>query len=145
MPDLVRVINDAYRRIDWWLFGHARTTDDELLLSLADPATTLIVVEVDGKLAGHVALHLRPGRAEFGLMARAPEFAGTGLPSLIVEEVERRARDAGYEEMHLGCIRENGLQEYYESLGYEAVSEERSRLWRALQDFTLVHMRKGLA
>lgn len=141
---LVALINEAYRPVDWWLFGHVRTSEDELRRSLSDPETTHVVAEVDGELAGHFALHLRQDGAEFGLVARAEQFAGQGLPALLVQEAERRARDAGYEEMELGCIRENGLQAYYESLGYRGVREERSRQWGAQQDFTLVHMRRKL-
>ncbi|MBF6599539.1 MAG: GNAT family N-acetyltransferase [Dehalococcoidia bacterium] len=144
VPALVTLINAAYKPVDWWLFEQLRTDGEELLDALADPDGTLIVAEMDGALAGHLALWLRPDEAHFGLLATGPAFQGRGIAPLLIAEAERRARDAGYHALGLGCIRENGLPAYYESLGYRVTQESPSRLWDARQEFTYVEMAKDL-
>ena len=144
VPALVALINDAYRPVDWWLFKQLRTDASDLRERLADPQAQPIVAEHDGRIAGHLALWLRPDEAEFGLLATAVELQGRGIGTLLVEEAERRARDAGYAEIGLHCVHENGLPAYYASLGYRVTHEERGRMWGADRDWTLVQMAKAL-
>jgi predicted N-acetyltransferase YhbS len=144
VPALVELINAAYKPVDWWLFGQLRTDGEELRDALHDPDGRLIVAEIDGVLAGHLALWLRPDKAHFGLLATAVAQQGRGIAPLLIEEAERRARDAGYEELGLGCVRENGLPPYYESLGYRVASESTGQLWDAKEEFTFVQMSKAL-
>jgi len=144
VPALVELINAAYQPVDWWLFGQYRTDAEELSDALHDPDGQLIVAEVDGALAGHLVLWLRPDEAHFGLLATDVAYQGRGIAPLLIAEAERRARDAGYLSIGLGCIAENGLPGYYASLGYEVVSESRGQLWDANQEFTFVQMSKGL-
>jgi len=143
-PALVALINAAYRPVDWWLFEQLRTDAEELSDVFANPDAQVIVAEIDGSVAGDVVLTLRPGAADIGLVAVAPDAQGRGIATLMIAEAERRARAAGHDALHLHCIRENGLQPYYESLGYAAAGEEHGRMWESLHEFTLVHMRKVL-
>ena len=144
VPTLVALINAAYKPIDWWLFEQLRTDGEELERLAVDPNGEMIVAELDGRTVGHVALTMEDDGAHVGLVAVDPAVQGRGIATLLMAEAERRTRDAGREALHLHCIRENGLQEYYESLGYAAADEERGRMWDALHEFTLVHMRKDL-
>ncbi len=144
VPALVELINAAYQPVDWWLFGQYRTDAEELRDALHDPDGQLIVAEVDGILAGHLVLWLRPDEAHFGLLATDVGHEGRGIAPLLIAEAERCARGAGYANIGLGCIAENGLPAYYASLGYEVVSESRGQLWDAKQEFTYVQMSKSL-
>jgi GNAT superfamily N-acetyltransferase len=145
IPELVPLINDAYRARDGWLFGEQRRTDrDELAAELTDAATTGIIAEVDGATAGFAVVRLRREHAEFGLLATALQFQGRGLARMIVDRAESMARAAGCSAMALGCIEENRLPSFYAALGYAEVSRERATRWDSLEPFTLVEMRKAL-
>ena len=82
--------------------------------------------------------------------ATAPGMQGRGIATMLMQEAERRARDAGFDRLQLGCIRENGLQDYYESLGFSVDREERTRraphtdATDATTEYTSVYMSKEL-
>lgn len=147
---IVSLVNAAYRPRDWWLFGVLRTSEDEYRASTTKPGAASIVAELHADAAGHVALWLEPDGAWLGMLATAPSMQGRGIATLLMDEAERRARDAGYREMRLDCVRENGLVEYYESLAYTIEHEERGRVrphaaaGDATRDWTRVYMRKPL-
>ena len=145
-PALVELINAVYKPVDWWIFEQLRTDVDEIARLVDDDAVAVIVAEMDGGVVGHVALTMSEGDADahIGLVAVAREAQGRGVGTLLMAEAERRAGAAGRTETHLHCVRENGLQEYYESLGYAVCGEERGRMWGALHEFTLVEMKKDL-
>jgi GNAT superfamily N-acetyltransferase len=141
---LVELINAAYEPVDFWLFGVLRTDAEQLHVLLADREVSLVVAELDSGLAGHVELSFRHGRAMFGLLATASPARGRGVGTLLVEEAERRARAAGFRAIWLECVRENGLEDYYDSLGYRTVATEEGRMWDARHDWTLARMKKDL-
>lgn len=145
---LVDIINAAYRPVDWWLFGRLRTSEEEYRRELGKPGAQSIIAERDSEPVAHVALWLeRSGTwagAWIGMVATAPQAQGQGIATLLAEEVERRAASAGFRVVKLSCVRENGLVEYYESLGYEVEREERGLMWDALHEWTHTYMRKAL-
>ncbi|HZP58087.1 MAG TPA: GNAT family N-acetyltransferase [Dehalococcoidia bacterium] len=146
VPALVALINAAYAPVDWWLFGHARTDGAETRAALADARAhaQVIVGELEGRAVAHGILRLEDAAAELGLVAVARQAQSRGIGALLIAETERRARDAGFDALHLHCIRENGLPAYYAALGYAEAGEERTRDWGARREFTLVHMTKAL-
>jgi GNAT superfamily N-acetyltransferase len=142
---LVPLINDAYKARDAWLFGEQLRLDDEALRDeLADDRTTAIVAEIDSAIAGFAVVRQLGGYTEFGLLVVGRERQGRGLARMIIERAEAMARDAGFRELRLNCIRENGLPPFYEALGYIVHSEEFASRWNSVEPFTLVEMRKTL-
>lgn len=146
IPALVAVINAAYTPIDWWLFGRLRTSVAEYREEMSRPGASAVVAELHGSIVAHIAISLGywDGAAWFGKLSTAPEAQGQGVATLLVEEAERRARDAGYDLLYLDCVRENGLVEYYASLGYAVEHEEVGRDLESLHDWTRTTMSKRL-
>jgi predicted N-acetyltransferase YhbS len=146
IPALIDVINAAYKPVDWWLFGRLRTSEAEYREEFRLPGASAVVAELDGRIVAHIAISLGywDGAAWFGKLSAVPEAQGQGVATLLVEEAERRARDAGYDVLYLDCVRENGLVEYYESLGYAVVGEKVGRELDALHDWTRSTMSKRL-
>ena len=99
-------------------------------------------------VAAAVRLELVTPDGHFGPLATAPQHQGRGLAPALINECELRARRAGCVTMHIGVIREVGMQPYYESLGYryarETPGDELSWGLNTPQPFTLVHMEKDL-
>ncbi|MHB8376146.1 MAG: GNAT family N-acetyltransferase [Dehalococcoidia bacterium] len=141
---LVEIVNAAYKPVDFWLFQQLRTSEEDFRHETRKPGAQSIVAELDAAVVAHVALWLEDGDAWIGLFATAPEAQGQGIATVLAEEAERRARTAGYRQLRLGCVRENGLQPYYESLGYRVEREEHGRMWDATQEWTHVYMVKEL-
>jgi GNAT superfamily N-acetyltransferase len=155
IPALVQLINDAYRPIDWWLFERPRVRDEAEYRDEVEAADgTGIVAELDGVAVAHAALWLNRGGAWPGawirMFATTPVMQGHGIATMLIEEAEQRARAAGFDRLQLGCVRENGLQDYYESLGFSVDREERSRrsphagAGDATCEYTSVYMSKEL-
>jgi ribosomal protein S18 acetylase RimI-like enzyme len=91
-----------------------------------DPATLLIVAEVEGELAGFVALHVQnlverdePGCEVVGLVVGA-RFRRRGIGELLMEAVEKEAQDRGGSHLVLNTAHRRGdAHAFYEALGYE--------------------------
>ena len=155
VPAIVRLVNDAYRPVDWWIFERARVHDEaEYLNEVDNTGGQGIVVVLDGAPVAHAALWLDPawslGSARVGMFATAPDMQGRGIGTILMREAESRAREAGFERLRLDCVRENGMPDYYLSLGFTVDSEERRRGLPhaeprdAAAEWTLVNMSKEL-
>lgn len=121
VPDLVSVINDAYRREGGW------TTEAHLLdgqrtdaTAVLDVLDTLIVAE-DEQLLGCCALSLVDGHGYFGTFAVRRDLQGSGVGAALLAEAERRAGQAGaaYVEMTVLSARAELLAFYFRR-GYVA-------------------------
>ncbi|MBI5284286.1 MAG: GNAT family N-acetyltransferase [Chloroflexi bacterium] len=145
VPAVVPMINAAYLRESHLLPG-PRIDPDRLLAELRQPDTQLILAETGGVLAGSVRLITRDDRAYFGLLATDPALQGRGLASMLIDHVERKARDAGFDALYLQCVKELGLPPFYASLGYSVITEIPGVTdWGALRPWTKVEMKKALA
>jgi GNAT superfamily N-acetyltransferase len=155
VPAIVRLVNDAYRPVDWWIFERARVRDEaEYRDEVETKGGHGVVVEFDGAPVAHAAMWFdpawSPGTAWVGMFATAPHMQGRGIGTILMREAERRARGAGFDRLRLDCVRENGMPAYYESLGFGVDSEERRRglphveQRDAAAEWTLVNMSKEL-
>ncbi|MFC3798861.1 GNAT family N-acetyltransferase [Cohnella sp. GCM10012308] len=101
----------------------------------ARPGVQLMVAEVDGQIAGSVALFpaesdVYEGHAgkqdypEIRMLAVAPAYRGKGAASALIAECIRRARDAGYRAvgLHTGEFMQDARQ-LYEKLGFERLPQ----------------------
>ena len=83
-----------------------------------------ILAEQGGCPAGAVYYEVRPDRVYFGRLAVLPEARGRGIARMLVEEVERRAMQAGRVRVELGVrVALAALRASYERMGYRLAAE----------------------
>jgi GNAT superfamily N-acetyltransferase len=68
--------------------------------------------------------HPWTGAFYYGLAGVEPATMNRGLGRLMVERAESLAADEGFSRIALGTVREFGLVDYYERLGYRVVHED---------------------
>ena len=91
-----------------------------------DPSTLVIVAEVEGELAGFVALHVQnlverdhPGCSVAGIVV-GERFRRQGIGELLMAAVEYEARERGGRYLALNTAeRRADAHAFYEALGYE--------------------------
>ena len=145
---IVALTNAAYKPRDGRIFPGDRTDAADVAGTINGDTSAFIVAEIDGTIAASVRLELALPDAHFGPLATSLDYQRRGLAPALIAECERRGREAGCTTMHIGVIREVGMQPYYETLGYQYASETAGHElpWgqNTTQPFTLVHMQKGL-
>ena len=144
VPAAVALINEAYLR-EAWLLPPPRTSIDDLREELLEPGASLLLVEIDGALAGCSRVIQRQDHTYFGLLAVLPAHQGRGLASLIVERIEESAGASGSKAVRLDCAKQNNLVPLYESMGYMVELEEPSGYYGTTGPITVAHMKKDLS
>jgi ribosomal protein S18 acetylase RimI-like enzyme len=147
IPELVRVINAAYRVEDFFIDGD-RTHADDIRERMADPGMRIIVVDRDdsGSLAGCVLVDVHDNRGHFAMLSVDPPLQGRGVARILLNAVEEHCRSQGCEALDLEIVdlREE-LPAFYERLGFKPVRTapfpEQRKLTRPAH---LVIMRKTL-
>ncbi|MER6215182.1 N-acetyltransferase [Streptomyces sp. NPDC001674] len=133
VPALVALVESAYRgdasRAGWtteadFLDGQ-RTDPDGVAAIIADPDSTLLVVERAGELVACCQLEHRGNHAYFGMFAVRPGLQGAGLGKEVMTEAERRVReDWKVTEMRMTVVNvREELIAYYERRGYRRTGE----------------------
>jgi len=148
VPELVRLINAAYRVEDFFINGN-RTNDRDVASRLAAPGACILVIDgtAPGDLAGAVYVEIRGSRGYFGLLSVDPGRQKQGLGRALVAAAEGHCRAAGCREMDLDVVNlRQELPGFYGSLGYTAAGTapfpDRAKL---TQEAHLVVMTKPLA
>ena len=120
-PELVRIINLAYRVEDFFIDGD-RTNARDVETRLDAPGSCFIVVDApDAKsLAGAVWVETHGGKGHFAVLSVDPAFQGQGLGRLMIDTVEEHCRRAGCTSLDLDVVdlREN-LPAFYRKFGFE--------------------------
>lgn len=114
----------------WQGLKQAISTDSD-----SHSAVELIIAELDGEIAGSVALFPSKTDAydgyveeldypEIRMLAVTPEARGQGVAKALIEECIQRARGKGYQAigLHTGSFMENAIK-LYEGFGFERVPE----------------------
>jgi GNAT superfamily N-acetyltransferase len=96
---------------------------DALIGRVAQGRERLVVLRVDGELAGWAVLSLSvsPLRRHWATVLRVqvhPDRQGQGLGRVLVSGVHDAARALGLEMLHLTARSGYGLERFYEGLGY---------------------------
>lgn len=114
-----------------------------------------LVAEIEGKIVGNITWHAhtfeggktpwydRPDVAFFHQLCTEPAFQGRGIASMLLEEVERRARASGAAE--LACdtaVPATDLIAWYSKRGYRIVDRAD---WRPVTNYESVILSKTLA
>ena len=147
VPELVRIINSAFRVEDFFVAGD-RTNVTDISARMADPAARFLVVDAPaaGMLAAGVVVDVRDGRGHFAMLSVDPPFQGQGLALLLVNAVEDHCRTAGCTALDIEVVNlREELPAFYEALGFTPLDiapfPDKSKLRR---DAHLVKMTKRL-
>src|ERR1043165_7050326 len=109
---------------------------------LEDPASTFLIAEVDGRVAGYAKLH--DGAPEQGIEGAKPielvglyvsrEWLGRGIGEQLMRACLDEARRAGHETIWLGVWERNArAQAFYRKWNFRPVGEHEFRLGADLQ------------
>jgi len=127
VAELAALINAAFRRHP--VMESDRTSPEDLLDEVG--AGEMLLIERDGQLVACAMVQPASAMSEernsqsdafyFGLAAVDSAWTGTGLGKRLVRESEAIARQRGFKLMTLGTLREFGLPQFYEKLGYQVI------------------------
>lgn len=132
VASIVSLTDAAYRGegLGGWtteahLVGVRRIDAEGVADVLAAPERTIIVVEIDGNLAGCTELTRQGNHAVLGMLAVRPELQGRGIGGAIIREAERICRDEwGTREVRLQVLHmRNDILVWYDRLGYKPNGE----------------------
>jgi len=117
VPDLVRVVNEAFVVEAFFKIGN-RTSADEIM-ELMNAGSEFLVADIDG-MVGCVCLEYHGNRGYLGMLSIDPARQGQGLGRALIEAVESRARERGcrFMDIHIVNLREE-LPPYYRRYGYQ--------------------------
>jgi len=93
IPQIVDLVNVAFRLAEGFFVEGDRTSPAQI--EAMSETGTFLLGDVSGELAAFVYLELRGERAYFGLLSVDPSHQRQGVGRAMVDEVERRAKDAG--------------------------------------------------
>lgn len=121
VPELVRVVNLAYRVEDFFINGD-RTDAADVSRRLSKPDAAFLVVpgsDAGGTLAGAVYLEVRGERGYFGMLSVDPGYQKRGIGRILTDAVEAycRARGCAWIDIDVVNLREE-LPAFYARLGF---------------------------
>jgi ribosomal protein S18 acetylase RimI-like enzyme len=122
IPDLVRIINLAYRVEDFFIDGN-RTNTDDIQSRLASPEACFIVIDAPNKksLAAAVWVETHGDKGHFAVLSVDPAFQGQGLGRIMIDAVEDHCRKAGCSSLDLEVVNlRDELPAFYSKFGFEA-------------------------
>ena len=93
IPQIVDLVNVAFRLAEGFFVEGDRTKPAQIEAMFQ--TGTFLLADVSGELAACVYLELRGERAYFGLLSVNPDHQRQGVGRALVDEVERRAKEAG--------------------------------------------------
>ena len=125
VPELVRVINLAYRVEDFFVNGD-RTNDADVRDRMAKPNAAFLVLESaePGRLAAAVYTEIRGERGYFGMLAVDPAAQKSGLGRALIGTVEDRCRAAGCVVLDIEIVNlREELPPFYRRFGFAPTGE----------------------
>jgi Acetyltransferases len=121
IPELVRIINLAYRVEDFFIDGD-RTDKKDVETRLSAPGACFIVVDAPDmkSLSGAVWVETHAEKGHFAVLSVDPAFQGKGLARLMIESVEYHCRRAGCTALDLEVVDlRDELPAFYAKFGFE--------------------------
>ena len=113
---IVELVNLAFRVERFFVFGDRINSDQ---VKTMFQTGTFVLAEVSGQHSGCIYLELRGDRAYFGLLSVNPSNQRQGIGQILVNEVERRAKEAGCQVMDILAVNVRPeLPPIYRRMGY---------------------------
>ncbi len=120
IPELVRIINLAYRVEDFFIDGD-RTNPVDVKSRMDAPGACFIVIDSsNGRgLSAAVWVEVHEQRGHFAVLSVDPAFQGRGFARILIDAVEKHCRDAGCDSLDLEVVdlREE-LPPFYARFGF---------------------------
>lgn len=123
IPELVRIINSAYRVEDFFVDGD-RTNEADIAAQMAEPNVRFLVVDApdSGALAAAVVVDVHADRGHFAMLSVDPPFQGRGLARILLSAVEDHCRAAGCDALDIEVVNlREELPAFYAAMGFEPV------------------------
>lgn len=120
-PELVRIINNAYRVEDFFVDGN-RTNADDVRSRMETPDACFIVIDSPGasSLAAGVWVDVHENRGHFAVLSVDPAFQGKGLARVLIDAVEEHCREAGCEWLDIEVVNlREELPPFYAKFGFK--------------------------
>ena len=120
VPEIVRVINAAYRVEDFFVNGN-RTSEEDVRRRMSTPGVSFLVVDGEraGTLAAAVAVDVHDRRGHFAMLSVDPALQGGGLGRLMIDEIERFCRTAGCRNLDIEVVNlREELPPFYRRFGF---------------------------
>lgn len=147
IPELVQVINAAYRVEDFFISGD-RTSDEQIQAMMASPRGAFLALDArDGPgLAAAAYLELRDKAMYFGMLSVDPARQKQGHSRRLIEAIEARAREAGCTSLEIEVVNlREELPAFYLRQGFVVTGEKPFHSTEKLKrPAHLVLMRKSL-
>lgn len=121
IPELVRIINLAYRVEDFFIDGD-RTNAADVQARIETPDAGFIVIDGDtpGTLAGAVFVDVHETRGHFAVLSVDPAYQGKGLARILIDAVERHCRERGCTALDIEVVDlRTELPAFYRKFGFE--------------------------
>jgi len=147
IPEIVRIINSAFRVEDFFIDGD-RTTEADIAARMAERDVRFLVIDSPepGALAATVMMDVHGDRGHFAMLSVDPPFQGRGLSRLLMNAVEDYCREARCEALDIEVVNlREELPAFYAANGFAPVTilpfpDER----KLRRDAHLVRMTKRL-
>ena len=147
IPELVRIINLAYRVEDFFIDGD-RTNAADVKSRMDAPGGCFIVVDSDNvdTLAAAVWVEVHGNRGHFAVLSVDPALQGKGMARILIDAVEKHCRDAGCDALDLEVVNLRlELPAFYAKFGFSPNgTAEFTDLEKLRQDAHLMLMTKPL-
>jgi GNAT superfamily N-acetyltransferase len=105
IPELVRIINLAYRVEDFFVDGD-RTNAADVKSRMESPGACFIVADspIGNALAAGVWVEVHDQRGHFAVLSVDPAFQGKGLARLLIDAVEDHCRSKGCTDLDIEVV-----------------------------------------
>jgi len=123
IPELVRIINAAFRVEDFFVNGD-RTNRVDIAKRMSDPAVRFLVVDSPDSagLAAEAQVDVHGERGHFAMLAVDPELQGRGLSRVLMNAIEEYCREAGCEDLEIEVVNlREELPAFYVAMGFVSV------------------------
>ena len=123
VPELVRIINLAYRVEDFFVDGD-RTNAADVKSRMEAPGACFIVVDSPGgrTLAAGVWVEVHDRRGHFAVLSVDPAQQGKGLARMLIDAVEDHCRNAGCNALDIEVVDlRHELPAFYSKFGFESI------------------------
>ena len=118
IPEIVRVINAAYRVEDFFVRGN-RTDDNDIRARMWTPGNSFIVIEEGEKLVGAVAVDIAAERGHFAMLSVDPDHQGRGIGRMLMSAIEDHCRRAGCTSLDIEVVNlREELPPFHEAFGF---------------------------